>query len=69
MALSRLEGIDDGRGDGGVSFDVMIMEPGMLIRMTRIPATIVIILSFKGSVFQCQESKGALKLILSLRIS
>lgn len=69
MALSRLEGIDDGRGDGGVSFDVMIMEPGTLIRMTRIPTTIVIILSFKGSVFQCQESKGALKLILSLRIS
>ena len=65
----RLEGIDDGRGDGGVRFDVMIMEPGTLIRMIRIPATIVIILSFKGSVFQYQESKGALKPILSLRIS
>ena len=41
----------------------MIMEPGTLIRMIRILATIVIILSFEGSVFQCQESKGAFKLI------
>ena len=65
----RLKGIDDGRGDGGVGFDVMIMEPGTLIRMIRIPAIIVITLSFKGSIFQCQESKGAFKLILSLRIS
>jgi hypothetical protein len=64
----RFEGIDDGRGDGGVGFGVMIMEPGTLIRMIRILATIVIILSFEGSVFQCQESKGAFKLILSLRI-
>jgi len=47
----RLDGIDDGRGDGGVGFDVIIMGPGTLIRMIRIPAAIVIILSFKGSVF------------------
>jgi hypothetical protein len=46
----------------------MTMEPDTLIRMIRIPATIAIILSFEGFVFQCQESKGAFKLILSLRI-
>ena len=64
-----LKGIGDGRGDRGVGFDVVIVEPGTLIGTIRIPATIVIILSFKGSIFQCQESKGAFKLILSLRNS
>jgi hypothetical protein len=49
--------------------DEEIVEPGTLIRTIRIPATIVIIPSFKGSIFQCQESKGAFKLILSLRNS
>ena len=43
------------------------MEPGTLMRMIRILATIAM-LSFEGSVFQCQESKGAFKLILSIRI-
>lgn len=61
-----LKGIEDGRGDRGVGFDVMIVEPGTLIRTIRIPTTIVI-LNFKGSVFRYQESKGAFKLILSLR--
>jgi hypothetical protein len=53
----------------GIGDDEEIVEPGTLIRTIRIPATIVIIPSFKGSIFQCQESKGAFKLILSLRNS